>query len=103
MIQSIPNMLQLIPSIPEVRSFLFVEVDPPSPIYFTHSYQNCGVVVETIKPGRRGRIAFQATSWFGVYDGNEELLPGAIVEVLERSGTTWLVRPILHPRVENAI
>lgn len=96
-------MLQLISSISEVRNFLFVEVALPSSTYFTHSHQNCGVVVETIKLGRRGRITFQSTSWFGVYDGDEELLPGTIVEVLERSGTTWVVRPLLHSKLENTI
>jgi membrane protein implicated in regulation of membrane protease activity len=55
---------------------------------------NRAIVSDDITAGRRGRIYYQDTYWFGCALNDVDILKGAVVELLERRGNTWLVKPI---------
>ncbi|NJL50156.1 MAG: hypothetical protein HC929_25675 [Leptolyngbyaceae cyanobacterium SM2_5_2] len=61
----------------------------------THLKQR-GTVTETIRPGRRGRVAFQATTWFAFCQYQVVLMPGMPVYVVDLyNATTLIVKPVL--------
>ena len=51
------------------------------------------IVSQTIEANHLGRIYYQNTYWFGCGLNDAYIPEGTVVEVLERHGTTWLVRP----------
>ncbi|MEM6424632.1 MAG: NfeD family protein [Cyanobacteria bacterium P01_D01_bin.128] len=64
---------------------------PPSPI----KTAQVATVVSEILPGMRGRVTYQATSWFAVMAGPQPLgvRTGEKVRVIDRRGNTLVVRP----------
>lgn len=53
-------------------------------------------VAETIYPGQRGRVSFQATTWFAVCPYDVVLMPNTPVRVIgDRDSTILIVEPIL--------
>lgn len=53
-------------------------------------------VAETIHPGQRGRVSFQATTWFAVCPYDIVLMPNTPVRVIgDRDSTILIVEPIL--------
>ncbi len=53
------------------------------------------IVTTVIRPGKRGRVRFQATIWFAVCPYSTILLPETAVLVLGRhSATTLIVQPL---------
>ena len=55
------------------------------------------IVSKTIDANHPGRIYYQNTYWFGCGLNDAYIPEGSIVKVLERRGTTWLVKPIDYP------
>jgi membrane protein implicated in regulation of membrane protease activity len=54
------------------------------------------IVTEIIQPGERGRVSFQATTWFAFCPYYVVLLPDTPVQVVEQhNATTLVVAPIL--------
>ncbi|MGB3518028.1 MAG: NfeD family protein [Elainellaceae cyanobacterium] len=52
-------------------------------------------VTEVIRPDERGRVAFQATTWFAVCPYQVVILPGAPVCVVgQYNATTLIVEPV---------
>ncbi|MGL5060369.1 MAG: NfeD family protein [Microcoleus sp.] len=52
-------------------------------------------VTETIKPGQRGRIYFQGTTWFAICPYDVVLPPKARVRIIaEPDSTTLIVEPV---------
>lgn len=52
------------------------------------------VVSNAITANQLGRIHYQETYWFGCALNDVSIPEGTIVEVLQRRGNTWLVKPI---------
>ncbi len=54
-----------------------------------------GTVTEIIRPGKRGRVAFQSTTWFAFCQYQVVLMPGMPVCVVDQyNATTLLVEPV---------
>jgi membrane protein implicated in regulation of membrane protease activity len=53
-----------------------------------------GTVAETIEPGKRGRVSFQATTWFAVCPYDVVLMPNTRVRVIEHHDSTLIVEPV---------
>ncbi|MGB3201505.1 MAG: NfeD family protein [Nodosilinea sp.] len=52
-------------------------------------------VTEVIRPDERGRVAFQATTWFALCRYQVVILPGAPVCVVgQHNATTLIVEPV---------
>jgi membrane protein implicated in regulation of membrane protease activity len=57
-----------------------------------------GIVTEIIRPGKRGRVAFQATTWFAFCYYQVVLMPGMSVCVVDQyNATTLIVEPVPLP------
>lgn len=54
------------------------------------------VVVETIVPGRRGRVSLGGSFWFARCTHSISLGPGTLVKVRGRDNITLWVEPIYH-------
>lgn len=70
-------------------------VQPLSQDYRGASRQTQGYVEQTINPNGRGRVRYQATSWFGVCGDGRSLPKGTAVSVIGRQGNTLIVQPIV--------
>lgn len=57
------------------------------------SDQNFAVVLNTVTSSDRGRIRYQNTDWFACTLSAQPIVKGALVELIERRGNTWLVSP----------
>jgi membrane protein implicated in regulation of membrane protease activity len=53
-----------------------------------------GTVAEIIQPGKRGRVSFQATTWFAVCPYDVVLMPNTRVRVIEHHDSTLIVEPV---------
>jgi membrane protein implicated in regulation of membrane protease activity len=53
-----------------------------------------GTIAETIHPGQRGRVSFQATTWFAVCPYDVVLMPNTRVRVIEHHDSTLIVEPV---------
>jgi membrane protein implicated in regulation of membrane protease activity len=53
-----------------------------------------GTVAETIQPGKRGRVSFQATTWFAVCPYDVVLMRNTRVRVIEHHDSTLIVEPV---------
>lgn len=51
------------------------------------------MVVETIEPGKEGRVAFGDTTWSAI-SSEGRLEPGTSVRLLMRDGLSWVVKPV---------
>lgn len=63
-----------------------------------------GTVAEIIQPGKRGRVSFQATTWFAVCAYHVVLPPKTPVRVIEHHDSTLIVEPVLfssHPALPS--
>jgi membrane protein implicated in regulation of membrane protease activity len=63
-----------------------------------------GTVAETIQPGKRGRVSFQATTWFAVCPYDVVLMQNTRVRVIEHHDSTLIVEPVTfgsHPAVPS--
>lgn len=64
---------------------------------YCHSLKEQGVITQTVNPGVRGRVLFQATTWFAICPHTTVLSPQTIVRVIgQYNATTLIVEPI-HP------
>jgi membrane protein implicated in regulation of membrane protease activity len=54
-----------------------------------------GTITEIIQPGQRGRVSFQATTWFAVCPHDIVLLPNTPVRVIEHHDCTLIVEPVV--------
>lgn len=53
-----------------------------------------GTVAEIIQPGKRGRVSFQATTWFAVCPYDVVIPPNTRVRVIEHHDSTLIVEPV---------
>jgi hypothetical protein len=61
-----------------------------------------GVITQTVNPGVRGRVLFQATTWFAICPHKAVLSPQTFVRVLgQYNATTLIVEPI-HPMTSSS-
>jgi hypothetical protein len=64
---------------------------------YCHSLKDQGVITQTVNPGVRGRVLFQATTWFAICPHTTVLSPQTFVRVIgQYNATTLIVEPI-HP------
>jgi hypothetical protein len=54
-----------------------------------------GIITQTVNPGTRGRVMFQATTWFAICPHKTVLSPQTFVRVIgQYNATTLIVEPI---------
>lgn len=70
-------------------------VKPLSQDYLGALRQTQGYVEQAINADGRGRVRYQATSWFGICHDGRSLPKGTAVNVIGRQGNTLIVQPIV--------
>ncbi|NEQ97953.1 MAG: hypothetical protein F6K30_14740 [Cyanothece sp. SIO2G6] len=68
--------------------------EPNPPLSRVFIANNLAIVSDAINPGQLGRVYHQATYWFGCALDDVYIPKGSIIELVERQGNTWLVKPI---------
>ncbi len=62
---------------------------------YCHSLKEQGVITQTVNPGVRGRVLFQATTWFAICPHTTVLSPQTFVRVIgQYNATTLIVEPV---------
>ena len=69
---------------------------------YCNSFKEQGVITQTVNPEVRGRVLFQATTWFAICPHKMELSPQTFVRVVgQYDATTLIVEPI-HPMTASS-